>query len=68
MNMLKVRSQVLTAASIKMAVFWGVAPCSVVEVYRRYRGIFCLHHHGDSPRLYGATPQETVGMLLGLLS
>jgi hypothetical protein len=30
--------QVLTAASMKMAVFWVVAPCSLVEVYRRFRG------------------------------
>jgi hypothetical protein len=26
-----VRSEVLTAASMKMAVFWDVAPCSLVE-------------------------------------
>jgi hypothetical protein len=32
-----VRFQVLTAASIKMALFWVVAPCSLV-VYRRFRG------------------------------
>jgi hypothetical protein len=25
--------EVLTAASVKMAVFWVVAPCSPVEVY-----------------------------------
>jgi hypothetical protein len=31
----EVRFQVLTAASIKMAVFWVVAPCSLVEVYQR---------------------------------
>jgi hypothetical protein len=31
----------------KMAVFWVVAPCSVVEVYRRFRGRCCLHHQGD---------------------
>jgi hypothetical protein len=28
-----VRFQVLTAAKMKMTVFWDVAPCSVVEVY-----------------------------------
>jgi hypothetical protein len=28
-----VRFQVLTAASIKMAVFWTVAPYSLVQVY-----------------------------------
>jgi ribonuclease PH len=30
--------QVVTTASMKMAVFWVVAPCSLVEVYRRVRG------------------------------
>jgi hypothetical protein len=23
------------------------APCSVVGVYRRFRGVYCLHHQGD---------------------
>jgi hypothetical protein len=32
-NWLKLRYEVLTAANIKMAVFWVVAPCSLVEVY-----------------------------------
>jgi hypothetical protein len=32
---------------IKMAVFWTVAPCSLVEVYQRFRGPCCLHHQGD---------------------
>jgi hypothetical protein len=27
-----------------MAVFWVVAPCSLVEVYQRFRGSCCLHH------------------------
>jgi hypothetical protein len=40
-----VRFQVLTAASMKMAVFWVLVPCSLVELYRRFRGAFCLHHH-----------------------
>jgi hypothetical protein len=30
-----------------MAVFWVVAPCSLVEVYRRFRGACCLHHQCD---------------------
>jgi hypothetical protein len=33
-----VRFQVLTAASMKMAVFWVVGPWSLVEVYRCFRG------------------------------
>jgi hypothetical protein len=41
------RFHVLTAVSMKMAVFWVVAPCSLVEVYRRFRGSCCLHHQGD---------------------
>jgi hypothetical protein len=42
-----VKFQVLTVASMKMAVFWVVAPYSLVEVYRRFGGICCLHHRGD---------------------
>jgi hypothetical protein len=30
-----------------MAVLWVVMPCSVVEVYGRFRGVCCLHHLGD---------------------
>jgi hypothetical protein len=29
-----------------MTVFWDVTPCSLVQVYRRFRGICCLHHQG----------------------
>jgi hypothetical protein len=38
-----VRFQVLTAASVKMDVFWLVAPYSLSEVYLRFRGVRCLH-------------------------
>jgi hypothetical protein len=31
---------------VKMAVFWVVASCSLVEIYQRFRGPCCLHHHG----------------------
>jgi hypothetical protein len=37
-----VRFQVLTAASMKIAVFWIVAPCSLVEVYQRFRGAIAM--------------------------
>jgi hypothetical protein len=33
---------------MKFRVFWDVAPCSHVEVYRRFRGAYCLHHQGDN--------------------
>jgi hypothetical protein len=31
--------------SMKMAVFWDVAPCGLVDIDRRFRGAYCLHHH-----------------------
>jgi hypothetical protein len=34
--------------TMKMAVFWVVAPCSLVEVYQRFGGACCLHHQGDA--------------------
>jgi hypothetical protein len=33
-----VRFQVLTAPSMKLAVFWDVAPCNLVEIDRRFKG------------------------------
>jgi hypothetical protein len=67
--------EVLTAVNMKSAVFWVVAPCSLVEVYQRFRGPCCLHHQGDEykddvggsklmwnvgqTRLHGATYQNT---------
>jgi hypothetical protein len=39
--------EVLTAVSMKMAVFWVVMLCSLVEVYQRFRRTCCLHHQGD---------------------
>jgi hypothetical protein len=44
-----VRFQFLTAANMKMTVIYDVAPCSLVEVYRRFRSSCCLHHQGDGP-------------------
>jgi hypothetical protein len=44
-----------------MAVFWVVAPCSLVEVYQRFRGPCCLHHQ---PRLHGITTQKTAIFVL----
>jgi hypothetical protein len=41
------RSEVLTAVSAKMVVFWVVVPCSLVEVYQHFRGPCCPHHQGD---------------------
>jgi hypothetical protein len=30
-----------------MAVFWDVAPCSLVDIDWCFRGAYCLHHQGD---------------------
>jgi hypothetical protein len=50
---------------LKMAVFWVVAPCSLVEVYQRFRGPCCLHHQGDAlTRLHGAATQKTAIFIL----
>jgi hypothetical protein len=38
------RFQVLTVASMKMRSYWGIVPCSLVGVDRRFRGAYCLHH------------------------
>jgi hypothetical protein len=55
---IRVGFEVLTEPlGTKMAVFWVVAPCCVVDVYQRFRGPCCLHHHtnrsedGDSKDL-----------------
>jgi hypothetical protein len=31
-----------------MIVFWAVAPCSLVQVYRRFRDTSCCHHQSTS--------------------
>jgi hypothetical protein len=32
---------------IKMTDFWDVTPCTLVEVHRRFKGAYSLHHQGD---------------------
>jgi hypothetical protein len=34
--------QVLTSKSMKVAVFWDVVPCGLVDTDRRFRGVYCL--------------------------
>jgi hypothetical protein len=46
-----VRFQGLTASSMRMTVYWVIAPCCRVEVYRRFRGAFCIHHQGGKRAL-----------------
>jgi hypothetical protein len=35
------------AASMNIAVFWFVSPCSLAEDYRRFTDVCCFHHQGD---------------------
>jgi len=33
---------------MKIAIFWNVTPCSLVEIDGRFRSAYCLHHQGKS--------------------
>jgi hypothetical protein len=48
------RLQVLKAANLKMTAFWDIEQCSLVEVYRRFRGAYCLNHHRRRPNNEGS--------------
>jgi hypothetical protein len=50
----------LCTLGIKFRIFWDVALCSHVEVYRRFRGAYCLHHQVIETRLHGAIAQKTL--------
>jgi hypothetical protein len=39
--------EVVTAVSTNMAVLWFVTPCSLIDIYQRFRGPCCLHQQGD---------------------
>jgi hypothetical protein len=50
-----------------MAVFWVVAPCSLVEVYLHHQGSKHLSNVDKLPpdyRIHGATTQKTVIFIL----
>jgi hypothetical protein len=50
-NIFSVRFQVLTAASMQFRDFCDVLPCSQIDVDRRFRGAWCLHHQDDEGAL-----------------
>jgi hypothetical protein len=54
-----VRFQFLTAVNVKMAAFWVIAPYSLVETDRRFRGVYCLYRSDDA----GSTLLWNVGLL-----
>jgi hypothetical protein len=60
---------VLSAARMKMAIFWDAVPCTLVRVYRLLRGTCCLYRQGceqqvrlkrcwTSTRLHGVSMQK----------
>jgi hypothetical protein len=46
------------AAGMKMAVFWVIVSCSVIEVHWHFRGACCIHHHGSARLLPGCTAKQ----------
>jgi hypothetical protein len=59
--------EISTAMTMKMAVFWVVAPCRLVWVYQLFTGLYCLHHQGDfhqRPDDGGSTDLWNVGKLI----
>jgi hypothetical protein len=42
-----VKFEVVMVTDMKMAIFWDVAPCIVVDIGVRFRGAYCLHHDPD---------------------
>jgi hypothetical protein len=52
-----VRFEVLTASSMKMRVFWDIAPCSLAGVERRFRR---LKFQSTPVRLHSAICQKTL--------
>lgn len=43
--------QVIRAASVKMIIFWNIAPCSLSAADRRFGGAYCLNCQGDKSQL-----------------
>jgi hypothetical protein len=62
---------------IELAVFWNVAPCSLVDTDRRFRGSYGLNHHpyggskllkrrSVSTRVHGGTSQKTTIFVISI--
>jgi hypothetical protein len=45
---------------LKMTIFWDDVPCSLAEVYWRFRGAYCLHHLFAAVRTWNLTEFEVV--------
>jgi hypothetical protein len=49
-----------TMLIMKVTVFRDDAPCSLVEVYRSFRGVYCLHHQGDVKLIANVTYDQMI--------
>jgi hypothetical protein len=52
-----VRLQLFMTAIVKVTAYWDMAPCSLVEVDRRFRGVYCLHYQGHFPEAIRHIPE-----------
>jgi hypothetical protein len=52
---------ILTAASMKMAIFWVITPCRLEEIHQQFTGTCCFHYRGD---VGGSQYLRNVGELL----
>jgi hypothetical protein len=50
--------------SSPLSAFWDTAPCSFVEISRRFRGVYCLYRQDDESYDEGSTHFWNVGLLL----
>jgi hypothetical protein len=51
-----------------MTAFWNIAPCSVVELGRRFRAAYCFHHQGDEYNLIRKNTLIKEAVLLNILT
>jgi hypothetical protein len=48
---------------LKMAAFWNIVPCNLVDVNGRFRGAYCLHHQSSSLFINIAADGRMIGLL-----
>jgi hypothetical protein len=76
-NLRQLEGPIQNFTSVKMAVFWDVVLCSLVDIYWCFRGAYSLRHQGQwwqhevplkhrsvSTRLHGAVSQKTAIFIL----
>jgi hypothetical protein len=47
-----------------MAVFWVLAPCSLVEVYQSFRGPCCIHHQGHEYLIHDQGDELPIALMM----